>query len=120
MPDRDKDIVDKFYCTPCGEYVFAMSPAILAERLNNHNKLKHPLDFCRWTAETVILSAQYSGPTKVADGYDMQALFPEARLDAMTVHSTESKNNWGSAEKPPDITELDKIFLRGGLVRWDD
>ena len=113
------ELVDKYYCTHCQEYIFASSLELLATRLNNHNKVKHPLDFSDWTAETVAVSAMYSGPGG-STAADIRAA-AERNWKSAFVSRPEAlgSNEWGNAKHPPDITELDKVFLKGGLVLWD-
>jgi len=96
------NLTHKYYCSECREYVFAVTPTLLATRLNYHNAVKHPLDFANWTAATVILSAQYSDS-----------------VDAPPAYLTKNSELWGNAKNPPTITDEDRVFLAGGGVAWD-
>jgi hypothetical protein len=95
------DIVHKYYCIFCRLYVFGATAARLAIALNQHNDKMHPQAFAGWTETSLVHSHQYAGPSATPP-----------YLDQYT-HSKE----WGDA-KPPDITERDKVFLKGNLITW--
>jgi len=114
------EFVDRWYCTHCQEYIEAASPDVLATRVNNHNTLKHPLDFTYWNGATIVLSAMYSGE-KTSDA-ELRASAERSweKKDALAVRPESSgSGEWGNAKRPPNITDLEKIWLAGGGVLWD-
>lgn len=94
----------KYYCPYCKRYIFGGAAQELATYLNYHNMTLHPGDFANWTPANIVLSAHYSGPPMIA----AVGMLPPKPRDPL----------WGDAQKPPDITERDKIYLAKGLVKW--
>jgi hypothetical protein len=98
------NIVNKFYCERCNEYVFAEMMDKLAERLNYHNTMRHPDLYAKWTPEQIRQSRNY----EAADA-------PPAYL---AKHSRYDNTDWGTG-KTPDLTPEDRTWLTGLCIRWD-
>lgn len=78
--------VHKYFCIHCTRYVINTSPKLLAEDVNRHNNLLHPLDFSRWSAESILQSGWYTGPMRKLTEADRKFL-------------TEAHIRWDSDEK---------------------
>ena len=94
--------VHKYFCDYCRQFIFAETPGLLAQHVNTHNTLLHPMDFANWTSSGIVLSTRYFAGT----GPLPQYLVP-----------------YGTAQNTPEhldqkITEADRKFLASGLVRW--
>lgn len=96
--------VHKFYCHGCKRAIFGASATMLATHLNEHAVAYHPMDFCGWSAQSIVQSNNYSGPTT-----------PPAYL---AIYTHPERQEWGGA-KPPDITERDRIILSRNKIKWD-
>lgn len=99
--------VHKYFCKHCNLYLFGETATRLAGNVNTHNTRVHPIDFNRWDASGIVLSAQYSAPS------DAPPYISSYVRSSSVVFSKE----WGDA-KPPDITEQDRLMLAKGGVRW--
>lgn len=93
----------KFYCERCNVFVYADTMDKLSERLNLHMTLKHPDLYSHWTPVLIEKSANY----ETADG-------PPAYLAKSPRYDN---TDWGSGKKP-ELTDDDKKWLQGVLIKW--
>lgn len=96
----------QYFCVRCSRSLYAETPGALASRVNEHSCKLHPADFANWTADGIVLSAQYSGP-------HADRTRPEYTVPFGTTSRSEPR-----LSKLPDLTAEDRRFLERALVKW--
>jgi len=119
-----------YYCTYCKILIGATSLAQLCVFVNDHNYNKHAGDCATWNPAGLSCSLNYTGPEEYfVDDHNSNMMTigppdptfgagrpstPAYRISRLTRWGGE----WGTAERPPNITAEDVAMLREGLVRW--
>jgi hypothetical protein len=113
--ENEMSVVHKYYCHFCRIHIYGVTPERLAFCVNEHNDNHHPDECLIWTGLSIKLSLHYSAPTPTLDS----PIAPSRILPQYTTsHGTTSKNEWGNAISPPDITKDDIEMLAKGRVKW--
>ena len=73
----------------------------LAERVNRHNTIHHPLDHAAWTSVGITMSQNYAGPVKEA--------VPVPPTQALAQYTT----SYGTS-----LTDDDRKFLAEARIKW--
>jgi hypothetical protein len=100
------DSVHKYYCSYCERFTFGETLADLVRGVNFHNTTMHPADFDQWTPETITHSHNYTGSAG------------KALPQYLRPYGTTSKNEWGDAQNPPNITPQDIALLAEARIKW--
>jgi hypothetical protein len=122
----------KYFCWHCSISMCGETPVVLAGVVNTHNARIHPLDFAKWNSQSITQSSQYDfepsddkdsimGRLKAAisNPSDNRVHKDGKPLPQYTKpHGTTSKNEWGDAKSPPQITAEDRQLLALGKVKW--
>jgi hypothetical protein len=99
------DAVHRYYCEHCQQAVFGGGPVDLANAVNRHNEIKHPMEFAGWKPDTIVISTHYSGPAE-----------PPSYL----VPYMQKENLLPGSVKTAKITDGDRDWLAKNKVRWED
>lgn len=98
----NSDLIHKFMCVYCKNWSFGDTATILAQRVNDHNKFHHPMDYSKWDADAVVRSVNYRGPATPSS--------PGALPEYLVGH--------GTSPNSPHLTEDDRQFLAKARVKW--
>jgi hypothetical protein len=98
-------VTHKFFCDFCHRYILADTLPRLAVTLNAHNQGLHP-----------EVKLPYS-PAEIQNSVNYSAMM-QAPTYVEKIVAKDSGMSWGTARKPPVITEEDRKLLAAGRVKW--